>query len=235
MLDLVAEKYGASRDEFSGDCGRNPQTVPESAERVPAEPGPSRCAYDEQVVKGLWDQTTSRTATLEGSPHNRRVLDLHEGAFRHRAKWPISSRQEVRRGVRGPATRAPAAGRRCPRLLPGYPAALAKCPDLQIVARLPGRASIPPAGGRDPYRGRTDGLSSARARAVRTSRQPVLPAGRSMGRQRLRFARLSLAAAQARPGLRRVRWQPDVLHVNDWPGGLAPAYLRWDGAPCRPC
>ena len=21
-----------------------------------------------------------------------------------------------------------------------------------------------------------------------------------------------------------------MLHVNDWPGGLAPAYLRWDGA-----
>ena len=25
-------------------------------------------------------------------------------------------------------------------------------------------------------------------------------------------------------------WQPDLLHVNDWPGGLAPAYLRWQGA-----
>jgi starch synthase len=27
-----------------------------------------------------------------------------------------------------------------------------------------------------------------------------------------------------------MNWQPDVLHVNDWPGGLAPAYLRWQGA-----
>ena len=27
-----------------------------------------------------------------------------------------------------------------------------------------------------------------------------------------------------------MNWQPDLLHVNDWPGGLAPAYLRWQGA-----
>ena len=46
----------------------------------------------------------------------------------------------------------------------------------------------------------------------------------------LRFARLSLAAAEIAAGRAGMGWQPDVLHVNDWPGGLAPAYLRWQGA-----
>jgi starch synthase len=39
--------------------------------------------------------------------------------------------------------------------------------------------------------------------------------------------RLSLAAAQIGCG-GLSDWRPDVMHVNDWPGGLAPAYLRWD-------
>jgi starch synthase len=46
----------------------------------------------------------------------------------------------------------------------------------------------------------------------------------------LRFARLSLAAAELAKGGVGLSWAPDLLHVNDWPGGLAPAYLRWDGA-----
>ena len=46
----------------------------------------------------------------------------------------------------------------------------------------------------------------------------------------LRFARLSLAAAEIAAGRAGMNWQPDLLHVNDWPGGLAPAYLRWQGA-----
>lgn len=46
----------------------------------------------------------------------------------------------------------------------------------------------------------------------------------------LRFARLSLAAAELAKGRAGLSWVPDLLHVNDWPGGLAPAYLRWDGA-----
>ena len=27
-----------------------------------------------------------------------------------------------------------------------------------------------------------------------------------------------------------MNWVTDLLHVNDWPGGMAPAYLRWQGA-----
>ncbi|MCU0815244.1 MAG: glycogen synthase GlgA [Cypionkella sp.] len=44
-----------------------------------------------------------------------------------------------------------------------------------------------------------------------------------------RFAALSWVAARiAREGL--ADWQPDVLHAHDWQAGLAPAYLRYQGA-----
>ena len=123
-------------------------------------------------------------------------------------------------------------------LLPGYPAALAKCPDMRIVARLPGRASIPPcrlgevrtADGLIVYLVLAPGLYERRGSPY------CRPDGAEWPDNDLRFARLSLAAAQLMQGLGGqgrggLRWQPELLHVNDWPGGLAPAYLRWDGTP----
>ncbi|MBB3104384.1 glycogen synthase GlgA [Azomonas macrocytogenes] len=43
----------------------------------------------------------------------------------------------------------------------------------------------------------------------------------------IRFARLSLAAAEIAAGNACIRWVPDLLHAHDWPTGLVPAYLRW--------
>ncbi|MCE8024218.1 glycogen synthase GlgA [Billgrantia aerodenitrificans] len=45
----------------------------------------------------------------------------------------------------------------------------------------------------------------------------------------IRFARLSLAAAQIAAGQAGLDWQPQLLHLNDWTCGLAPAYLEWMG------
>jgi starch synthase len=45
----------------------------------------------------------------------------------------------------------------------------------------------------------------------------------------IRFARLSLVAADIVAGVRELGWKPDLLHVNDWETGLAPAYLAWRG------
>ncbi|MGR4067220.1 glycogen synthase GlgA [Billgrantia sp. C5P2] len=45
----------------------------------------------------------------------------------------------------------------------------------------------------------------------------------------IRFARLSLAAAEIAAGHAGLDWQPQLLHLNDWTCGLAPAYLRWLG------
>jgi len=47
----------------------------------------------------------------------------------------------------------------------------------------------------------------------------------------VRFARLALAAADLACGHGDLGWQPDLLHVNDWPAALAPAYLAWREQP----
>lgn len=43
----------------------------------------------------------------------------------------------------------------------------------------------------------------------------------------IRFARLSLAAAEIACGVPDLGWTPDLLHLNDWQASLAPAYLNW--------
>lgn len=45
----------------------------------------------------------------------------------------------------------------------------------------------------------------------------------------IRFARLSRAAADIALGKANLDWQPQLLHLNDWACGLAPAYLHWQG------
>jgi starch synthase len=45
----------------------------------------------------------------------------------------------------------------------------------------------------------------------------------------VRFARFGLAAAELAAGSCDPDWAADLIHVNDWPSGLAPAYLAWRG------
>lgn len=45
----------------------------------------------------------------------------------------------------------------------------------------------------------------------------------------IRFARLSRAAADIALGEANLDWQPQLLHLNDWACGLAPAYMHWQG------
>jgi starch synthase len=45
----------------------------------------------------------------------------------------------------------------------------------------------------------------------------------------IRFARLGLAAAELAAGDVDTTWAADVLHVNDWPAAMAPAYVAWRG------
>lgn len=50
----------------------------------------------------------------------------------------------------------------------------------------------------------------------------------------VRFARLSFAAAEIALGRILLQWKPDVIHANDWPTALTPAYMAWRGqtTPC---
>jgi len=117
-------------------------------------------------------------------------------------------------------------------LLPAYPEVIAKANDIAVVAHLPGRAGIAPCCIGET---RTDDglilyLVLEPSLYQRTGSPYAGPEGHDWPDNDVRFARLSLAAAEIAAGRAGMNWQPDVLHVNDWPGGLAPAYLRWQGA-----
>lgn len=118
-------------------------------------------------------------------------------------------------------------------LMPAYRDVLARCGPTRAVATLPGRAALPatrlleailPSGvvawlldcpeaydrGGSPYQdeARRDWSDNAR-----------------------RFALLSHAAALLARADTPLPWRPDVLHCQDWPAALAPAYLAYDGVP----
>jgi starch synthase len=46
----------------------------------------------------------------------------------------------------------------------------------------------------------------------------------------IRFARFASATAGLAAGLFDASWKPDLVHCNDWPSALVPAYLCWSGA-----
>ena len=116
-------------------------------------------------------------------------------------------------------------------LMPAYPEVIAKASDVSIVADLPARAGIEACriGEVRTPDGLVIYLVLAPALYQRTGTPYCGPEGLDWPDNDLRFARLSLAAAELAKGRAGLRWVPDLLHVNDWLGGLAPAYLRWEG------
>ena len=64
--------------------------------------------------------------------------------------------------------------------------------------------------------------------------RPGNPYGDASGRDwpdnDVRFGRLASAAAQLAAGLLDKNWTADLVHANDWPSALTPAYLAWRGA-----
>ena len=116
-------------------------------------------------------------------------------------------------------------------LMPGYPEVIARASEVSIVADLPARAGIEACRIGEVHT--PDGLIVylvlAPSLYQRTGTPYCGPDGLDWPDNDLRFARLSLAAAELAQGGAGLAWVPDVVHVNDWPGGLAPAYLRWQG------
>jgi starch synthase len=53
-------------------------------------------------------------------------------------------------------------------------------------------------------------------------------AGRDWNDNDIRFARFAAAAADLAAGLADRGWAADLVHVNDWPSALVPAYLSWN-------
>ena len=116
-------------------------------------------------------------------------------------------------------------------LLPAYSQVLAALPDIAWLGRLQGRGDIP--GCRIGMARLASGVTLYLVGAPSLFDRPGTPYGGPDGRawpdDHLRWGRLSLAAAQIARGQGRLGWRPDIVHANDWPCGLAPAYLRWDG------
>lgn len=119
-------------------------------------------------------------------------------------------------------------------VMPGLGPALAKTPSLEVVAHLPGAGAIPPCSiGLVKL---PDGLIVYFVLCAELFEREGSPYAGAGGVEHsdndIRFARLSLAAAQLAEG--GVGWRPDVLHLNDWPSALAAGYLAWRGvnAPC---
>src|SRR5262249_14453064 len=116
-------------------------------------------------------------------------------------------------------------------LVPGYPQVLEHCPSLCVIASFPAEAALP-------------SCSLARVTAAdglaiyvllcpslyERGGTPYADADRHDWHDNdLRFARLSLAAAEMAAGAGDPDWRPDVLHLNDWPTALAAGYATWRG------
>ena len=115
-------------------------------------------------------------------------------------------------------------------LMPAYGRSLRNCRQYNWTATCPGAPAFRRPAGRGSAGGRYDPVSRGIAGVVRSPWHTLLHAGRADWQDNhLRFARLSLAAADIAAGRGGLGWKPDIVHVNDWPGGLTPAYMQWDG------
>jgi len=116
-------------------------------------------------------------------------------------------------------------------LMPAYQEVIAKLSNVNWFGDLPGRGGVPPA--RLGEVRLPDGiilyLVASPSLFDRRGTPYCTPEGVDWQDNHLRFARLSLAAADIAAGRGGSGWVPDIVHANDWPGGLAPAYMRWDG------
>ncbi|MFV0281526.1 MAG: glycogen synthase GlgA [Rhodoblastus sp.] len=116
-------------------------------------------------------------------------------------------------------------------LVPGYRQVLERAGAIEPVGLLPGVGEIPACA-----LGRThtaDGIPVYVILNADLYDRPgglyLNPQGQDWPDNDIRFARLSLAAADLAAGCGDPNWKPDNLHLNDWPSALAPGYLAWRG------
>jgi starch synthase len=115
-------------------------------------------------------------------------------------------------------------------LMPGYPEVRRRFERIEIVREMPAVAGLPPWSlGRSAT---PDGLTMyfviCDALYDREG-SPYGQGGVDFADNDTRFARLSLAAAEIAEGVADPNWRPHIVHANDWPSALTPAYIRWKG------
>src|SRR3712207_290185 len=116
-------------------------------------------------------------------------------------------------------------------LIPGYRQVLSQIGPVEEIARLPASYGIPACSlGRSATQ---DGLTVYVLLCPELYDRDGSPYVDSFGvdwsDNDIRFARLGLAAAEIACGNGDLLWRADLLHLNDWPSGLASAYLAWRG------
>ncbi|MFA5678326.1 MAG: glycogen synthase GlgA [Pseudomonas sp.] len=121
-------------------------------------------------------------------------------------------------------------------LIPGYRQVIRSGLPIHVVGKLPGLGAIPPC-----LIGEItlpDQLIVHVVLCQQLYDRDGNPYGDGAGNDwpdnHIRFARLALAAERIAAGQGVRNWQPDLVHANDWPTGLTPAYMRWSGqrTPC---
>ncbi|HTF94886.1 MAG TPA: glycogen synthase GlgA [Cellvibrio sp.] len=118
-------------------------------------------------------------------------------------------------------------------LIPGYREILQKNYPMTIIARLEGVARIPTC--------KIGRMEMGNGTIIYVVICPELydregsPYGNAQGQDwhdnHIRFARLGLAAADMAMGKGHIGWRPDIIHANDWPSALAPAYIALRNQP----
>ena len=121
-------------------------------------------------------------------------------------------------------------------LIPGYPQVLESGNPLKIIGEVQGHAALPACKiGRMEL---PDGLIVYVLINPELYEREGTPYGDSNSRDwpdnHIRFARLGLAAAAIAAGTACISWCPDLVHANDWPAALTPAYMKWQeqSTPC---
>jgi starch synthase len=114
-------------------------------------------------------------------------------------------------------------------LIPGYRQVLHRASNVRIVGHLSSLAEIPAC---DIGKIRLqDGLIVYALIAPGLYERDGGPYGNAQGEDwwdnDVRFARLALAAADIAGGRTGLDWQPDLMHLHDWPTALAAGYAAW--------
>lgn len=121
-------------------------------------------------------------------------------------------------------------------LIPAYREILQKNLPIKIIARLEGLEKIPACkiGELQLDNGPLIYLVICPELYERDGSPYTSPEGQDWEDNHIRFARLGLAAADIAMGKAHLGWRPDIVHANDWPSALAPAYMALRNQP-TPC
>ena len=116
-------------------------------------------------------------------------------------------------------------------LIPGYRQVLEAGLPIRIIGQVGGLAALPPC--RIGRLDLPDGLIVYLLICPELYEREGTPYGDGHGHDwpdnHIRFARLGLAAAEIAAGTACISWCPELVHANDWPAALAPAYMAWRG------